>query len=188
MRSLRVLAPLVLAVLLAVLLGVAGAPFARADGFIAGAQASPAPAPGSIVIIGPSGHPAAVTADEIAGLPRTHLDVSFATEHGPHRGSFEGPLLWTLLVHAGAIDPAKPRQQAAETVLISGSDGYVAAIALGEISPAFEGKQVILAESEDGRALGPEHFRITVPGDQHGGRAVRDVVRIAVTMPAPTQH
>ena len=104
-----------------------------------------------------------------------HVPVAFGTEHGARQAMFEGPLLWTVLEHEGAIDPAKPREQVRLAVLVQGHDGYAATLALGEISPAFEGKQVILADKQDGQALPSGHYRLVVPGDRMGGRSVRDV-------------
>ena len=136
-----------------------------------------------LIVADRSGKPAPMTAAAIAALPAVTVAVSFETEHGPRHASFEGPLLWTVLDHAGAIDPAKGREQAHQFITIKGRDGYTAVLALGEISPAFESKQVILAERMDGQALGPDHLRVVVPGDAHGGRSVHDVVRLMVGPP-----
>jgi DMSO/TMAO reductase YedYZ molybdopterin-dependent catalytic subunit len=123
---------------------------------------------------------APVAAADIARLPAIEETVSFGTEHGPLKAIFGGPLLWTVLNAAHAIDPAKPKAAVRSYVVITGSDGYVAVIALGEIEPAFENKRVLLAETMDGKALGPGHLRVVVPGDARGGRSVRDVVSITV--------
>jgi hypothetical protein len=125
----------------------------------------------------------ALTAEQIASLPSVHLDVAFDTEHGRHSFAFDGPLLWSVLDRAGALAAVKPRDHTRQYVLITGRDGYTALIALGEISPEFEAKQVILAEHVDGKKLGAEHLRIVVPGDAHEGRSVRDVARIVVVAP-----
>ena len=117
----------------------------------------------------------------LAALPAVSLDVSFGTGKGPVHAHFAGPLLWTVLVKAGAVDLAKPRRQAGQTILVTGKDGYTAALAIGEISPDFEGKSVILAESMDGQALSGGHLRLIIPGDRRGARDVSNVVRIAVT-------
>ena len=42
----------------------------------------------------------------------------------------------------------------------------------------FEGKQVLLAYRRDGQPIKGNVLRLVVPGDRHGGRSVRDVVRI----------
>jgi DMSO/TMAO reductase YedYZ molybdopterin-dependent catalytic subunit len=135
------------------------------------------PAGGGIVVQGPGGA-VPMSAEDIAALPMIQLNIGFATEHGPRQANFEGPLLWTVLDHAHAIDPAKPRESVRQTILLTGQDGYTAVLAVGEISPEFENKQVILAERMDGKPL--DHPRIVVPGDKRGGRGVHDLVRIAV--------
>ncbi len=119
-------------------------------------------------------------AAEIEKLPHTVDDVSFATEHGPQHAVFDGPLLWAVLDQSGAFAGMGPRQQIGHVAIVTGRDGYQADIALGEISPEFEGKPVILAERKDGAALGEGHLRLIVPGDRHGGRDVQNVVSITL--------
>jgi hypothetical protein len=139
--------------------------------------------PDSVIVTGP-GAPATLTADEVAKLPTITLNVGFATEHGPRQAVFEGPLLWTVLDHLHAVDPAKPGGQVRQTIVVTGRDGYTATIALGEIAPEFEAKQVILAERMDGKPM--DQLRVVVPGDHRGGRSVHDVVRIAVITVPPS--
>jgi len=140
------------------------------------------PPPGSISITAP-GEAAVMTVAEIAKLPAIQIKISFGTDHGPLHASFTGPLLWTVLNAAHAIDQASPKAAVRDYVLVTGSDGYTAVLALAEIAPAFENKQVILAETMNGKPLGPGHLRVVVPGDARGGRSVRDVVSIAVLTP-----
>lgn len=139
--------------------------------------------PAAITIAGPSRAPASFSIEELGGLPTTQVNVAFLTEHGTQPASFEGPLLWAVLQKAGVVDPAMPRDQVAQSVIILGRDGYRAVLAMGEIAPEFEGKQIILAERMDGKPLDPEHLRIVVPLDKRGGRSVRDVARIEVAAP-----
>lgn len=117
---------------------------------------------------------------QLRALPATDLSLSFATEHGREQASWHGVPLWTLLAEADAIDPKRPRDHVRESVVVTGRDGYSAVLALGEIDPAFEGKQVLLAWQRDGAPLTAPNVRLAVPGDAHGGRSVRDVVRIEV--------
>ena len=124
----------------------------------------------------------------LAALPAVSLDVSFGTARGPVHARFSGPLLWMVLVRAGAVDPTRPRRQAGQTILVTGQDGYAAALAVGEVSPDFEAKPVILAESMNGQPLGSGYLRLVVPGDRKGARDMRDVVRIAVSAPAAGQR
>ncbi len=131
-----------------------------------------------IVIEGRSGSSLVAIPQDIAALARTA--VSLPTEHGGRQARYEGPLLWSLLEHAGAIDASKPREHVRQTVLITGRDGYTVVLALAEISPEFAGKRVILADRIDGQPLGPEHLRLVVPDEHRSGRSVRDVARISV--------
>jgi len=166
----------VVAIALAVVVGCA----------VAAPERAAVPAGAAISVSG-SGHAAAALGvDAVAALPATPLSVSFLTEHGPRKAAFAGPLLWTVLAKVGAIDPAKRRDQVAQFIVVTGSDGYRAVLALAEIAPDFEGKPVILADRMDGKPLGAGHLRIVVPNDKHGGRSVRDVVRIEVRAAPPS--
>jgi hypothetical protein len=131
-------------------------------------SAAESPAPASIIIAGPSRAPTSLSIEELARLPTVRVNVAFLTEHGTHSASFEGPLLWTVLRKAGVVDPAMHREQVSESVVILGRDGYRAVLALGEIAPEFEGKQVILAERMDDQPLDAEQLRIIVPLDKRG--------------------
>jgi hypothetical protein len=89
-------------------------------------------------------------------------------------------LLWDVIGASGVVDVARPREVAHLAVRITGADGYSALIALGEIAPQFEGKQVLLADQMNGVALAGRALRLIVPGDGLGGRSVRDVVLITI--------
>ena len=151
---------------------------------IAPLRAAEPPAPASIIVAGPSHSAMSLSIEELARLPTVRVNVAFLAEHGTHSASFEGPLLWTVLQKVGAVDPAMYREQVSESVVILGRDGYRAVLALGEIAPEFEGKQVILAERMDDQPLDAEQLRIIVPLDKRGGRSVREVARIEVSAPS----
>lgn len=66
-------------------------------------------------------------------------------------------------------------------VEVAGSDDYVIAVAMGEIEPNLEAKQILVAYLRDGKPVDPAgSVRVVVPGDKHGARSVRDVTRITV--------
>jgi len=117
---------------------------------------------------------------EVGKLPATELQISFLTGHGQAQASYTGGLLWTLLDRAEAVGGTDPRTRLRRSVTITGRDGYVAVLALAEIDPEFEGKQVILAYKKNGQPLDGGGLQLVVPGDNRGGRSVRDVVRIEV--------
>ncbi|MDQ2804077.1 MAG: molybdopterin-dependent oxidoreductase [Pseudomonadota bacterium] len=144
--------------------------------------AAPAPVPNAseLVIAGHVRHGMRLDMAELRHLPPVEERVSFRGEQGEQTATFQGVRLWTLLDQAGAFDPAKPRSRVAATLTATGRDGYTVALALAEIDPAFEGKAVLIAYAADGHAPAGGGFRLVVPGDQRGGRSVRDVVRIEV--------
>lgn len=144
-----------------------------------GPVAPAAPPPGVAISAGTQ-PPVLFSAAQIAQLPQVPLAVAFGTGHGPFSARFAGPLLWTLLIRAHAIDPAQLKLFARAYIAITGADGYVAVIALGEIAPSLEGKPVILADAMNGKPLAPGDLRIIIPGEHHGARDVRNVVRIAL--------
>ncbi len=146
---------------------------------------APEAAEGTVVVIGGQGVQTELTAEEIMHLPAARLIVSAPPSTGGQPVVFEGPLLWTLLDQAKTLNPGKPGQLLRQTITVTGHDGFTAVLAAAEIAPEFEGKQVVLADLMDGKALSPGHFHLIVPGDQRKGRSVRDVARITVIMQAP---
>jgi hypothetical protein len=116
--------------------------------------------------------------DTLRKLPPVTITVSQQTDHGPVNASFTGALLWTVIDQAGWVDGAGKNATLRHTILVTGSDGYAAALSEGEIDPKLEGKQVILAYEKDGQPL--DAPRLVVPGDAHAARSVHDVVGIDV--------
>ena len=116
----------------------------------------------------------------LSGLPRTEIDIGFETGKGRESGHFEGVSLWWLVEKAGLAPGEGKNASLRLSLLVTGSDGYQAALAIGEIDPHYEGKNVIVAFAGGEPPTGFDHLRLLVPGDAHGGRSVRDVVRIEV--------
>jgi hypothetical protein len=110
-------------------------------------------------------------------LPAIEQKVSFLTGHGPEQATYTGALLWSVLDRAGLLGGDR-RARLRRTILVTGRDGYAAALALAEIDPEFEGKQVLLAYRRDGQPMDGHTLRLVVPADRHGGRSVRDIARI----------
>ncbi len=123
-----------------------------------------------------------LTLDEttLKALPATTLDITFNTAKGTETGHYTGVLLWDLLGKAGLINAPGKNTALRHTLLVTGSDGYAAALAEGEIDPDFAGKTVIIAYQGDNAGVSFDHLRLLVPGDSHGGRSVSDVVTIEV--------
>jgi hypothetical protein len=117
-----------------------------------------------------TGHPSRLlSVERIAALARTTQRVGFTTGRGEQQNEWAGPLLWDVLGASGLIEGANPREQAHLVVRVTGADGYSAVVALGEISPQFADRPILLADQLKGAAL-PEHaLRLIVPGDRLGG-------------------
>ena len=119
------------------------------------------------------------THEELGRYPTTEVEVPTSEGGGTGRARYAGVLLWTLLEAAGLAGMRGP-DRVRQVITVTGQDGYAAVLALGEIDPDLEGKQVIVATSADGRPIGPGTLRLVVPGDRWGGRNVREVVRVEV--------
>jgi hypothetical protein len=110
--------------------------------------------------------------------PAMLVPVTQATDRGPLSATFKGALLWQVIDRAGWVSGAGKNTRIRHTILVTGKDGYAAALSEGEIDPKLENKHVILAYEQDGKPL--DAPRLIVPGDLHAARSVHDVVSIAV--------
>jgi hypothetical protein len=120
--------------------------------------------------------PRTLSLEQIAALKP--ITQQAAVEHTDR--SWTGPLLWDVLVDAGAVDPAKPADAVHLGVHVVGADGWIAVFGLAELSPEFAGKPIQLADRVNGEAIPGPGLRLIVPGEHRGGRSVRDVVRIEI--------
>jgi hypothetical protein len=137
--------------------------------------------PAHVLLVQRAGQPPRfVTPERLAALHSITQQVGFATEHGNEQSEWTGPLLWDVLAALGAVDPAKPAEQVRLTVRVTGADDYTAVVALAEMAPQFAGRPIQLAEQRNGVVLPDGALRLIVPGEQRGGRSVRDVVRLDI--------
>jgi hypothetical protein len=116
----------------------------------------------------------------MTSFPPVTVDVTYEIGQGKKSGRYTGVLLWGLLEKAVTIDEPAKNAALKHTLLITGRDGYVVALALGEIDPHYEGKSVIVAYTGGEPPASFGSLRLVVPGDAHGGRSVRDVASIEV--------
>ncbi len=140
----------------------------------------------SFTLAGLVSHPGTFTLASLQALPKVTV-MTNAQPLGAH--SFSGVSLYSFLQQAGiVIVSTRKNDILRKTVLVTGTDGYGAAVALGEIIPRFANKQVILAYEEDGKAL-PQadgFIRLIVPGDGAAGRYVSNVAQISVASSGPS--
>ena len=136
---------------------------------------------GIVAVSGTVDNQRQLTPAELRALPATEVSIDFKTDRGEEKASYRGPLLLDVLVKAGITDAGGKDAHIRHAILVTGRDGYTVALAIGEVDPKFEGKLVILATEKNGQPLDLEQGpRLIVPGDRHGGRAVKDVDAIVV--------
>jgi hypothetical protein len=140
---------------------------------------------GNVQLLAPNGRTATLDPAALAHMPSVKTDVSFLTEHGTETADYTGATLWSVLQQLGLIASTKPRDREKQAIVVIGHDGYAVVLAMAEIDPAFEGKQILLADQANGQAIPAGETRLVVPGDRRGGRSVRDVVRIEIRNVAP---
>jgi hypothetical protein len=108
--------------------------------------------------------------------------VSYLSGMNTVTNTFTGALLWDVLQAAGIVtDPAISNDILRKGVIATGSDGYQAMFALGEISPNFGNVPILVAyDDANGPLTGNGFARLVVPGDVRGGRYVSNLVSLTV--------
>ncbi len=123
-------------------------------------------------------HPGVIDPNALAALKQVTYSGSFDSMSGRQTHRWTGPLLLDVLNQAGVTDEPGKRTHIRHVILARGSDGYAVAVAIGEIDPKGEGKQVIVALTQDGTSLRAP--RLVVPGDASFTRAVHDLENLDV--------
>ena len=149
----------------------------------AAAQQAPAPAAASsndvLSLLASAHDPLRLTAAELKALP--HTSVTFHNAHTNADETYAGVRLADLLAKMGAPLGSDLRGKAlSDYVVATGSDGYKAVLALGEVDPSFHPGEVIVADTMEGKPLdahsGP--FKLVVTEDKRPARSVRNLVSI----------
>lgn len=139
------------------------------------------PADGSVTLDGQVLNTLTLTADDLKNNYASQTaDVTYMSGEETVTASFTGVKLWDVL---GAAQPNYnadvKNDKLSQYLVVTGSDGYQAVIALGEIDPEFGNQPVLLAYEQDGAAI-EGGLRLVVPGDMRGGRYVSGVVNISL--------
>ncbi|MBI1277227.1 MAG: molybdate ABC transporter substrate-binding protein [Anaerolineaceae bacterium] len=143
------------------------------------------PTDGTLSVDGQVLNPLSMTPDSIkANFASQTIDVTYKNGEDTVKASFTGVKLWDIL---GAAQPNYntdvKNDKLSMYVVATGSDGYQAVIALGEIDPDFGSQNILVAYEQDGKAL--DGLRLVVPGDAHDGRYVSGLVNLSLR-DAPT--
>ncbi len=142
------------------------------------APAGPAANSTALAITGRVARPSTLDIAALRAMPQATVALDQAGEHGERHATYTGVLVWTLLDAAGLVDEPGRKTFLRHTVLARGQDGYAVALAIGELDPRFEGKQVLVALAEDDHPL--PSLRLVLPGDRRGGRSVHDLAGLEV--------
>jgi molybdate transport system substrate-binding protein len=112
--------------------------------------------------------------------PQT-LDVTYLSGEDTVSTTFTGAKLWDVI---GAAQPnfnADIRSDKLSMyIVVTGTDGYQAVIAWGEIDPDWGDQPILIAYEENGEPLEGGALRLVVPGDKRGGRSVNGVTNISL--------
>lgn len=133
----------------------------------------------TLQVINADGHSTTLNAAQIAGA----LHVSINARDHDTAAEFDGVPLSTLLSMAGIhLGDTMRGPRMTEALLVEAADGYKVVFALAEVDPAFATREIILADSRDGKPLdaheGP--LRIVAPGDKRPARWVRQVTTLRI--------
>lgn len=127
-------------------------------------------------LVGTVKAPMTLDSATLGSLPVASVSVG----SGSARDTYTGVLVWDLLKKAELLDNAGKGGALRHTLLVTASNGYAVAVALGELDPAYGNKRVLLAYHSSDGSVSFDHLKLLVPGDLHAGRAVRDVATIEV--------
>ncbi len=138
----------------------------------------------AVVIEGQILNPLTLTVDDLkASFSAQTIDATYKSGQDSVTATYTGVPLWQIISAAQPnLNADVKNDKLSLFIVVTGSDGYQAVIAWGEIDPDFADKPILLAYEQDGAAIsntgGP--LRLVVPGDGHGGRYVGGVVNISL--------
>jgi hypothetical protein len=162
-------------ILLVILLFASAALFAQQGTATASAK-------DALTLLTDSDHKSVVlSAAELKAVP--HIIVTIHNVHTNADETYSGVRVSDLLAKLGVPLGNELRGKAlANYIVATGSDGYKAVLALGEVDSSFHPGEVLVADAIDGKPLdahsGP--FKLVVSEDKRPVRSVRNLVSIEV--------
>jgi hypothetical protein len=117
--------------------------------------------------------------NQIETMP--HVKVTTGTT--ATAATFEGVPLEAVLEKAGVeFGETLKGKRLASCLLVEAADGYRVVIALPELDPAFNSKQIVLAFLKDGKPLDEKEgpYRVVIPDEKRMARWVRQVTALKI--------
>ena len=115
-----------------------------------------------------------------------HITVKIHNSHTDADETYSGVRLAELLAKLGAPLGNDLRGKAlANYIVATGSDGYQAVLALGEVDPSFHPGEVLVADSMNDKALDAQSgpLKLVVTEDKRPARSVRNLTTIELKAP-----
>jgi hypothetical protein len=136
-----------------------------------------------VTVRGAVGDRGAISRARLQDLTQRKVASRYQTSGGPQSHLYTGPLLLDVLNSVEPNFSSDRHDMLRYAILLEAADGFLAALAWGEIDPELAHKKAIVALTEDGKALGRP--RLVVPGDTHGARQVYDLATIFLLRLSP---
>ena len=130
----------------------------------------------TVLVKGPHGDTATIGEADLRGM---HRYAVYAPWGGGH--TYAGAAVSDILAEIGAPSEARLHGPPLDQVLIvTGRDGFIAVLAIGETAVSLKGQPVILADEVDGKPLGEKEgaFRLVIGGELKPPRSVWGVTQI----------
>ena len=128
--------------------------------------------------------PLALSADDLAKMPRNTATL----ERDGETATYDGVLLYDILVKAGVqFGRAMTGKPMASYLLATARDGYQVVFALPEIDPEFMGARVLIADKRNGGPLlGPQQpLQMIAPQDKLHARSMYSLTKIEIVRLRP---
>jgi len=141
------------------------------------------PTDGALHVGGQVLNPLKLTADDLKNnYTAQTADVTYLNGTDTVKAAFTGVYLRDILDAAEVnYNPDQKNDTLSLYIVATGSDGYQAIIAYGDIDPNYGNQPIMVAYAQDGKPLtDATPIRLVVPGDSHGGRYVSNLVSLEV--------
>ena len=141
------------------------------------------PTDGALHVTGQILNPLKLTVDDLKNnYAAQNADVTYLSGTEAVKASFTGVYLRDILDAAEInYNPDQKNDTLSLYIVATGSDGYQAIIAYGDIDPNFGNQPIMVAYAQDGKPLTDSvPLRLVVPGDSHGGRYVSNLVNLEI--------